>query len=319
VNAEGLAAFQRQLRADDAVAVEAGQATYDFYDHMQERVKQVVVVDPPRFALIARSKKKTDRPEAVLLARLLKLGWLPTVPTPGPRMRQPRALLHAREDMVEITTKLKTSGHGALTRHGLTVAESAFASVRGRQRLAETEGLPDGDRHILLVAVPQIEAMEQALDTLEQALIRQGKDLPGLRRLLPVPGLNLLSGIGLLAEIGDIAWFTNAKPWGAYAGLVPRGRQSSTYEGRGQITKLGRTRLRTIALRAVVVMVRKQGVPLVEFYLRKKREKGAGKALCATARKLLTIIFLMLKKQLAYWYLAERLYNKKLRVLQKTA
>jgi hypothetical protein len=66
-------------------------------------------------------------------------------------------------------------------------------------------------------------------------------------------------------------------------------------------------------------MVRKRGTPLVEFYLRKKQEKGTGKALCATARKLLMIIFVMLKKQLDYWYIEERLYNKKLRVLQKAA
>jgi transposase len=122
--------------------------------------------------------------------------------------------------------------------------------------------------------------------------------------------VNLLRGSGLLAESGDSAGFTNAKQLGAYAGLVPRVRQSSTYERRGRITKFGRTRLRTIAIRAVVVMVRKKGTPLVDFYIRKKLEKGAGKAFCATARKLLTIIFLMLKKQLDYWYIEERLYNK---------
>jgi hypothetical protein len=104
--------------------------------------------------------------------------------TPSPQIRQLRALLHAREDMVEITTKWKNIGHGALTRTGLTVAGSAFASARGRQRRAETEGLPDGDRHILRVALQQIEAVEQAGDTLEQELVRQGKALPGLRRLL---------------------------------------------------------------------------------------------------------------------------------------
>jgi transposase len=121
-------------------------------------------------------------------------------------------------------------------------------------------------------------------------------------------------------ETGDLLkWFTNAKPLGAYAGLVPSVRQSSGDERRGKMPKLGRTRLRTIALRAVVVMVRKSGSPLVDFSLRKKREKGAGKALGATARKLLTIIFLMLKNQLDSWYLEERLYNKKLRVVQKAA
>jgi transposase len=211
LSVEGLTAFRRQLRADDAIAVEAGQTAYYFYDQIQHRVKEVVLVNPHRFALISRSKKKTDRHDAMLLARFLKLGWLPTVPHPSAQIRQLRALLHAQEDLVEIATKLKNIGHGALTRNGITVEGSAFASVRGRQRLAGREGLPDGDRHILLVALQQIEAVEQATDTLEQEIIRQGKDLPGLRRLLQVPGLNLLSGVGLLAEIGDIGWFTNAK------------------------------------------------------------------------------------------------------------
>ncbi len=48
-------------------------------------------------------------------------------------------------------------------------------------------------------------------------------------------------------------------------------------------------------------------------------EKGSGKAICATARKLLTIIFVMLKKELDYWYLEDRLYNRKLRQLNAVA
>ena len=71
--------------------------------------------------------------------------------------------------------------------------------------------------------------------------------------------------------------------------------------------------------RAVLVMVRSGSSPLVDFYRLKKRQKGAGKALYATARKLLGILFVMLTKEVDYWYLEERLYKKKLRVLQKAA
>ena len=53
LTADGLTAFRRQLRANDAVAVEAGQAAYYFYDHIHERVKEVVLVNPHRFALIS--------------------------------------------------------------------------------------------------------------------------------------------------------------------------------------------------------------------------------------------------------------------------
>ena len=62
-------------------------------------------------------------------------------------------------------------------------------------------------------------------------------------------------------------------------------------------------------------MVNRTNTPLMDFYGRKKREKGSGKAICATARKLLTIVFVMLKKELDYWYLEDRLYNRKLRAL----
>jgi transposase len=137
--------------------------------------------------------------------------------------------------------------------------------------------------------------------------------------VLQIPGISLLSGIGLLAESGDIKWFANAKQLGAYAGLVPTVRQSNETDRRGHIPKQGRKRLRTLAIRAVLVMVRTGSSPLVGFYRRKKRQRGAGKALCATARKLLSILFVMLTKELDYWYVEDRLYNRKLRVLQKAA
>jgi len=78
--------------------------------------------------------------------------------------------------------------------------------------------------------------------------------------------------------------------------------------------------LRGIMIRAALTIARVPGAgPLRDFYLRKKREKGAGKALCAIARKLLTIVFVMLKKELDYWYVEDRLYNRKLQVLRAAA
>jgi transposase len=319
LDASGLAAFRRHLRPVDEVAVEVGQNSYYFQEQIQEQVKRVVLVDPHRFAVISRSKKKTDRQDATMLARFLKLGWLPTVPTPSPQIRELRTLFQARDKLVGMSTQLKNMGHGVLTRHGRRSDASAFASVRGRQRLAALDGLPEAEQQILRVVLQQLESLEQALATIETQIIQAGKELPGLRRVVQIPGIRLLSGIGLLAEIGDIQWFTNAKQLGAYAGLVPSIRQSNETERRGHITKQGRKRLRTLAIRAVLVIVRTGGSPLSEFYQLKKRQKGAGKALCATARKLLSLLFVMLTKELDYWYLEERLYNKKLRLLQKAA
>ena len=57
---------------------------------------------------------------------------------------------------------------------------------------------------------------------------------------------------------------------------------------------------------AVLSMVRNPSSgrsPLTEFYQRKKLEKGAGKAICATARKLLTVVYVLLTKDLDFWFL----------------
>jgi len=66
-------------------------------------------------------------------------------------------------------------------------------------------------------------------------------------------------------------------------------------------------------------LIRQPQTPLADCYARKKPTKGAGKAICAAARKLLTIVFVMLKKNLDYWYIDDRLYNQKLRDFQQTA
>lgn len=141
----------------------------------------------------------------------------------------------------------------------------------------------------------------------------------GVKRLLQVHGLNLLSAISLLAEVGDIALFETSKQLVSYAGLATSTRQSSETTRHGGITKRGRKRLRTVCSQAVPAMVNRTETPLMSFYQKKKREKGAGKAICATARKLLTIIFVLLKKELDYWYLEDRLYNRKLRALNAAA
>jgi transposase len=315
----GLARFIAQLGPEDEVAVEVTANIYYFYDRVKPHVRRLVLVDTYRFSVIAKSKKKTDKADASALARFLKLDYLPSVPVPSERVRQLRHLLQARETLVGMRTKLKNMGHGALTRNGLALTRSAFASRVSRARLAKRDELAPADALIMQTALRQIEEVEREVESLGAEIARVGQGLAGVHRLLQVPGMNLLSAIALLAEIGDIALFETSKQLTAYAGLVTSTRQSNETTRHGGITKRGRKRLRTIAISAVLSMVNRTRTPLMEFYQRKKKEKGSGKAICATARKLLTIIFVMLKKELDYWYLEDRLYNRKLRALNAVA
>jgi transposase len=291
LTAKGLAAFKRRVTTEDRLAVEASPSVTFFYTQVRPAVQEIVVVNPYQFAVIGRSKKKTDRHDASMLARFLKLNWLPTVPIPTEPIRQLRTLLEARDGLVELRTKVKNMGHGVLLRHGLAKGRAAFASPRSRQQLLTLPGLPTVEQLILQSVVRQIDALDQEIVTLEATILARGKTLPGLERLLQLRGMNLLMAISLLAEIGDIEWFTNAKQLVSYAGLAPSVRQSSDTERHGKITKRGRKRLRALAIRAVLALSQGPSTPLAEFYALKKRQKGAGKALCATA--LLSLLFLL--------------------------
>jgi transposase len=229
--------------------------------------------------VIARSKKKTDKKDAAMLARFLKLGWLPEVPVPSEAVEQLRHLLQARESLVRMLTQLKNMAHAALVRSGYALKRSAFASPRTRGRVAELENLSVVDRQIIEMTLRQMSETEQEVSKLEAEIIERGKGLRGLPRLLQIHGLNLIAAIGLLVEVGNIEQFETSKQLVAYAGLATSVRQSNQTDRRGKITKQGRKRLRTICIRAVLTMVKRTKTPLMEFYAEKKREKGAGKVM----------------------------------------
>jgi transposase len=316
---KGLARFKRRLQKQDKLAVEASANAFYFCRQVKDRIGEITVVDTYRFAVIARSKSKTDKKDAAALARFLKLGCLPQVVIPGEHIQQLRHLLSAREGVVGMLTQLKNMAHGALVRSGYAYGRAAFNSPRTRARLVRLDQLSAVDKQILEMTLRQMEQLEGEVKRLDDEIISRGKRLAGLKRLLQVHGLNLLSAIGLLVEIGDIGQFDSSKQLVSYAGLATSVRQSNETTRRGKITKQGRKRLRTICIRAVLSMVNRTKTPLMEFYQQKKREKGAGKAIVATARKLLVIVYVMLKKGLDYWYIEDRLYNQKLSALRAAA
>jgi transposase len=319
LNQQGLSPFKRRLKDTDKLAVEASANTFYFCRQIKDCVAEVVVVDTYRFAVIAKSKKKPDKADAAALARFLKLGYLPAVPVPTEQVEQLRHLLQAREGMVRMLTQLKNMAHAALVRSGYAYGRAAFNSKRSRVRLMSLGQLTAVDRQIIEMTVRQMGEVESEIQKLEAEIIERGKSLAGLKRVLQIHVLNLIAAIGLLAEIGSIELFETSKQLVAYSGLAASVRQSNETLRRGKITKQGRKRLRTICIRAMLSMVNRTKTPLMEFYQQKKREKGSGKAIVATARKLLVIISVMLKKGLDYWYVEDRLYNQKLRALRAAA
>jgi transposase len=102
---------------------------------------------------------------------------------------------------------------------------------------------------------------EARIAKLEADILHLGHGLAGVKRLLQIRGVNVLTAIGVLVEIGDIGLFDTSKQLIAYAGLAPSIRQSSGTRRQGKITKQGRKRLRTMVVHAVLALIRQPQTP----------------------------------------------------------
>jgi transposase len=125
---------------------------------------------------------------------------------------------------------------------------------------------------------------------------------PHARLLMTIPGISYYSALMIVAEIGDIRRFNAYRQLTSYAGLNPSVYQSGNRCITGHISKQGNKQLRWILCQVVHVAVQHDH-NLRSFYLRIKKTRGVNIAITATARKLLTIIFAMLKNNSKYYTL----------------
>ncbi len=117
--------------------------------------------------------------------------------------------------------------------------------------------------------------------------------------LTTIPGIGYFSALLIYSEVSDIKRFPNSKKLYSYAGLVPSVRQSGNKVITGKITKEGNRLLRWVLVQCAFVAVRNDE-KFKNFYERIKQRKGSQKAIIATARKLLTVIYAVLRDKKPY-------------------
>jgi transposase len=150
----------------------------------------------------------------------------------------------------------------------------------------------------LLQQFELLEAQCKELDAALEALMAQ---LPQYGHLTSIPGLGLVTGAMILAEVGDVSRFSSLEKLVAYAGIDASVYQSGEYEGQHRhMSKRGSPHLRHALWQAANVAIHHEP-ELQAFYERKRAEgKHHGTALGAVCRKLLARIYVVLKEQRPY-------------------
>jgi transposase len=256
-------------------------------------VQRVVVVNPHQFRVISQSVKKTDRRDAALLAEYLEKDLLPEVRRKSDQDSELAQSAQARDQLVKMRTMLKNQLHGLFSSYGVLLEKKQLASRRQRAGLGgiTLPQLADVQRRVLL---GQIEALETSIAELEQAITATAEHLPGHANLVSVKGVGSLSAAILLSAIGPVKDFSDPAHLAAYFGMVPRVNNSNETQHHGRITRRGNKLARTTLVQCALIAKRYSPF-LSQFYERIQRRRGAGKAIVATARKLLTIIYYTLK------------------------
>jgi transposase len=224
---ERLELFAQSLGADDLVALEVTGNAWEIARILEPHVKRVIVVSPDDTG-IRQARAKTDRLDARTLAKLLAAGELDAVWMPDERTRVMRRRLARREQLVRSRSRAKNEIHAVLMRRlkGRPPVSDLFG-VKGRRWLSELE-LPLEEAETIAGALRHVEFLDSEIAAVERLIARDALGSGEVRRLMTVPGVNVICAATFLAAVGDIRRFRTTRALVGYLGLDPRVRQSGS-------------------------------------------------------------------------------------------
>jgi transposase len=312
---EQLELFAHSLAPTDRVALEVTGSAWEIARILEPHVGRVVVVSPADTG-IRQARAKTDRLDARTLARLLATGELDGVWSPDEQTRVLRRRLGRREQLVRARSRAKNEIHAVLVRRlvGRPPVSDLFG-VKGREWLRGLE-LPVEEAETVAACMRHVEFLDAEIAAVERQIARQALDSPELRRLMTVPGVNVICAATFLAAIGDIRRFPTSRKLVGYLGLDPRVYQSGSAPAKGgRISKQGSPSARWALVEAAWSVVHQPGPPHA-FYERIRARRGNKVAVGDCARKLAVLFWCLLSRGQDYAHQQPSLTAKKLRLLE---
>jgi transposase len=215
-------------------------------------------------------------------------------------------------------TKLVNKVHSILDKYDFRTGLTDIFGVSGVKWLTSLSSLVSPvDRVILRTSIESIQTINQQIDVVSKEISHYAyRNDRNVRILLSITGIDIFSATLISSEIVDVRRFST--PWKlvSYAGLAPSTRESAGKTMTGRITKQGSPSLRWVLVQCALVAI-KYDCRLRRFYMRIKIRKGHGKAIVATAKELLVIIWYMLTRNELYRNMNKHRYQQKLRKLEQ--
>jgi len=240
-----------KLRGQNVVlhfVYEAGPCGFVIARRLAQLGEDCTVIAPSLIPKKAGDHVKTDRRDAVTLARLHRAGELTAVRVPDERDEAIRDLVRARTDAV---TDLRDNRHrlqAFLLRHGYKYTGKSHWTEAHLRYLRELVMAHAAHKVVLEEYLMAITQATERIQRLEQHITTQvvpWRMRPVVEALMGLRGIQLLTATALLAELGDLSRFGHPRQLMAYLGLVSREYSSpESFRGQGSITKAGNSHAR---------------------------------------------------------------------------
>lgn len=313
-----LESFAREfLTKEDRVALEATTNTWAVVGVLKPFVAEVVVSNPLRTRAIADAKVKTDKVDALVLAQLLRMDYLPRVWEPDDATRELRRTCSRRASLVSDRTTVKNRLHAVLHQRLIAAPVDDLFGAKGlawlRGVTLDAEGRAAIDSELRL-----LEGVGREIAALDGVLVQKAWADARVKLLMTLPGVDVGVAQTVLSALGDVSRFRDGDHAASYLGLVPSTKQSANHCYHGPITKQGNGHARWMLIQAAQHLGAHPG-PLGVFFRRLAKKKNRNIAVVATARKLVVIAWHMLKKNEPYRYAQPKATEAKLAKLRVKA
>ena len=245
-----------KLRVNGAVlhfVYEAGPCGFVIYRRLRQLGEDCVVVAPSLIPRKAGDHVKTDRRDAMMLARLHRAGELTGVHVPDERDKALRDLVRARTDAVTDRRDNRHRLKAFLLRHGYKYSGTSSWTEAHLRYLRELVLAHAAHKIVLeeyLLAITQVTERIQRLEEHLATLAASWRMKPVVDALQGLRGVQLLTAVALVAELGDLNRFAHPRQLMAYLGLVSREYSSGSTRRQGSITKAGNSHARWFVVEA---------------------------------------------------------------------
>ena len=298
--------LKKKLHSTDQVVIESTTNAWHVYDLLSPWVERVAVANPIRVKQIAQARVKTDIRDTLILARLLAANLVPEVWVPPAHVRELRQLLSQRRQLVETHTQIVNRMHSVAHRHHLNHA-------RGKRFNEKTTGWQK-DKRLSTLEQFQLELEMENRAYIEKQISRIGKEVAKMSHqkpwaesmtyLMQLPGFGVITGMTVLAAIGEIQRFDSARHLASYSGLTPGLEQSGTKNRGKGMTKEGRRELRWALVEVAQRAVKSDPVWKTRFQEMQKR-MHRNQAIVAIARRLLELVWYVLTRRQPYRHFSQ--------------